>query len=76
MNSYIFPGSGDGFGAGGRLVSSGPDKGTFGWMGAAGTLGTVNPDRRLRITGMLNCMNNMALPERLPAAVNADWPAH
>ena len=76
MNSYIFPGSGDGFGAGGRLVSSGPDKGTFGWMGAAGTLGTVNPDRRLRITGMLNCMNNMALPEQLPAAVNADWPAH
>ncbi len=73
MSSYIFPGSGDGFGAGGRLVTSGPDKGTFGWMGAAGTLGTADRNRQLRITGMLNCMNSMALPERLPAAVRADW---
>lgn len=75
MSDYIFAGSGDGFGAGGRLVTSGPDKGVFGWMGAAGTLGMVDPNRQLRVTGMLNCMNSMALPERLPAAVRDDWTA-
>lgn len=75
MRGYIFPGSGDGFGAGGRVVLSGADKGAFGWMGAAGTLGLVNPDRRLRLTGMLNCMDNMTLPQQLPGAVNRDLAA-
>ena len=44
-------------------------------MGAAGTLGVVNRDRQLRVTGMLNRMDNMALPEQLPDAVNRDLTA-
>ena len=75
MGGYFFAGSGDGFGAGGRVILSGNDKGAYGWMGAAGTLGVVNRDRQLRVTGMLNRMDNMALPEQLPDAVNRDLTA-
>ena len=44
-------------------------------MGAAGTLGLVNAGRQLRLTGMLNCMDNMILPQQLPEAVNRDLTA-
>jgi CubicO group peptidase (beta-lactamase class C family) len=40
-----------GFGAGGR-VGLGDRAGTFGWGGAAGTVGAVDRVRKLRITGM------------------------
>ncbi|WP_161566014.1 serine hydrolase domain-containing protein [Caenibius tardaugens] len=72
MSGYIYPSSGDGFGAGGRLVMSGPHKGAFGWLGAAGTLGMVNCGRQLRLVGMLNCMGDMSLPRLIPDAVNKD----
>lgn len=72
MSAYIHAGSDDGFGAGGRVVMSGPDKGAFGWMGAAGTLGMVNRKRQIRLTGMLNRMDNMTLPQQLPGALNSD----
>jgi CubicO group peptidase (beta-lactamase class C family) len=70
----FFPGAGafaggtperEGFGAGGsvRLTDKpgGPAKGTYGWGGAAGTLGWVDPVRRVRGTVMIN-----TLPPRVP----------
>lgn len=47
--------AGQGFGAGGRVTlddaTGGSGKGTFGWAGAAGTVGFVDPTRGLRIGG-------------------------
>jgi len=70
----FFPGAGafaggtperEGFGAGGsvRLTDKpgGPAKGTYGWGGAAGTLGWVDPTRGVRGTVMIN-----TLPPRVP----------
>ncbi|HET6522893.1 serine hydrolase domain-containing protein [Sphingopyxis sp.] len=37
-----------GFGAGGMVTLSGPSAGTFGWDGAAGTVGFVNPQKGYR----------------------------
>ena len=55
----------EGFGAGGsvRLTDKpgGPSRGTYGWAGAAGTLGWIDPVRRVRGTIMLN-----TLPPRYP----------
>lgn len=46
---------GQGFGAGGRVtledMPGGAGKGTYGWAGAAGTVGFVDPARGLRIGG-------------------------
>jgi len=55
-----------GFGAGGSVYLSdapnGPSKGTYGWAGAAGTLGWVDPVKRVRGVLMVNYFN-LAAPE-------------
>lgn len=47
-----------GYGAGGSVsledVPGGPGKGTYGWGGAAGTIGYVDPANRIRVTVMVN----------------------
>ncbi len=47
--------AGQGFGAGGRVVLTpepgGPSKGSFGWAGAAGTIGGIDRARGLRLGG-------------------------
>ncbi|MBY8829913.1 serine hydrolase domain-containing protein [Hephaestia mangrovi] len=47
-----------GFGAGGELflndVPNGVSAGTFGWFGAAGTIGFFDPRKNLRVTVMVN----------------------
>ena len=47
-----------GYGAGGSVyladVPGGPGKGTYGWAGAATTLGWVDPARKLRGVLMVN----------------------
>ncbi len=47
-----------GFGAGGSVVvepvPDGPGKGTYGWGGAAGTIGFVDPTNKIRATVMVN----------------------
>jgi CubicO group peptidase (beta-lactamase class C family) len=47
-----------GFGAGGELflqdVPAGVSAGTFGWYGAAGTIGFFDPKKNLRVTVMVN----------------------
>jgi CubicO group peptidase (beta-lactamase class C family) len=57
-----------GFGAGGSVyladATSGPRKGTYGWGGAAGTIGWVDPARRLRGTVMVNYMPSEKWPLR------------
>jgi CubicO group peptidase (beta-lactamase class C family) len=69
--SVLIPG---GFGAGGRVSIEGPDKGSFGWFGAAGTAATVDPDRGLRVSGWLQFMPSTALafPQQVVAAATAD----
>ena len=81
-----FPGAGafaggqderQGFGAGGsvRLTDklNGPAKGTYGWGGAAGTLGWVDPARRMRGTVMVNYLPpRYPLAEEIGAAILAD----
>ena len=47
----LFEGGKAGFGAGGR-VGLGERAGTYGWGGAAGTVGAVDRIRKLRVTGM------------------------
>lgn len=57
-----------GFGAGGSVyledLPDGPSKGTFGWGGAAGTLGWVDPVRKVRGTLMVNYMPITQFPLR------------
>ncbi len=62
-----------GFGAGGR-VGVGDDAGTFGWSGAAGTIGFVSYRAGLRAGLWVQYMPSGALPigEEFPAAVRAD----
>jgi CubicO group peptidase (beta-lactamase class C family) len=69
--SMLIPG---GFGAGGRVSISGPDKGSFGWFGAAGTAASVDPVRGLRAGGWVQFMPSTALgfPQQVVAAVAAD----
>jgi CubicO group peptidase (beta-lactamase class C family) len=64
---------GAGFGAGGR-VGLGADAGTFGWSGAAGTVGFVNTRIGLRAGIYVQYMPSMALPiqEEFPKAVLTD----
>ncbi|MBV8613833.1 MAG: hypothetical protein JOY66_08685, partial [Acetobacteraceae bacterium] len=65
---------GGGFGAGGRVSIAGPDKGTFGWLGAAGTVASVAPELGLRTAGWIQYMPSTALPfpMELAGAVTAD----
>jgi CubicO group peptidase (beta-lactamase class C family) len=69
--SMLIPG---GFGAGGRVSIAGPDKGSFGWFGAAGTAATVDPHRGLRAGGWVQFMPSTALgfPQDVVGAVAAD----
>ena len=64
---------GAGFGAGGR-VGLGADAGTFGWSGAAGTVGFVNSRVGLRAGLYVQFMPSSALPipEEFPKAVLTD----
>ena len=64
---------GAGYGAGGR-VGLGEDAGTFGWSGAAGTVGFVNTRIGLRAGIYVQYMPSMALPlqEEFPKAVLND----
>jgi CubicO group peptidase (beta-lactamase class C family) len=48
--------TGSGFGAGGRVSLSGPDKGTFSWSGAASTNMFVDPVRNIRASAYINSM--------------------
>ena len=59
--------------AGGR-VGLGADAGTFGWSGAAGTVGFVNTRIGLRAGIFVQYMPSMALPlqEEFPRAVLTD----
>ncbi len=52
---------GAGFGAGGR-VGLGAQAGTFGWGGAAGTVGFVDTKRKIRATGMAQYMPSDVYP--------------
>jgi CubicO group peptidase (beta-lactamase class C family) len=65
--------AGAGHGAGGR-VGLGADAGTFGWSGAAGTVGFVNTRIGLRAGIFVQYMPSMALPlqEEFPRAVLTD----
>jgi CubicO group peptidase (beta-lactamase class C family) len=64
---------GAGFGAGGR-VGLGAEAGTFGWGGAAGTVGLVHMGRRLRASLFAQYMPSEAYPVHrdFPLAVLAD----
>lgn len=68
--------AGAGFGAGGR-VGLGADAGTYGWSGAAGTIGFVNTRIGLRAGLFVQYMPSMALPlsEEFPKAVLTDFSA-
>ncbi len=63
---------GDGFGAGGRVSD-----GSYGWGGAAGTVGLVNFPAGLRATMMTQYMPSDALPvqQAFPEALQADLAA-
>ncbi len=65
-----------GFGAGGSVYLSdapgGPGKGTFGWGGAAGTLGWVDPVHKLRGVVMINLFGDTELKRAASKAVYAD----
>jgi hypothetical protein len=65
--------AGAGFGAGGR-IGLGADAGTYGWSGAAGTVGFVNTRVGLRAGLYVQFMPTTALPipEEFPKAVLAD----
>jgi CubicO group peptidase (beta-lactamase class C family) len=65
-----------GFGAGGSVyladVPGGPGKGTYGWAGAAGSIGWVDPAHRLRATMMINSFSEQALKRETSKAIYAD----
>lgn len=65
-----------GFGAGGSVYLAdrpgGPGKGTFGWGGAAGTIGWVDPANRVRATAMINLFADTELKRAASQAVYAD----
>lgn len=65
-----------GFGAGGSVyladVPGGPGKGTFGWAGAAGSIGWVDPAHRLRATMMINSFGEQMLKRETSKAIYAD----
>ena len=53
--------AGQGFGAGGR-VGLGPRAGTYGWAGAAGTVGGIDRQRGLRASGYTQYMPSEVYP--------------
>lgn len=65
-----------GFGAGGSVyladAPNGPGKGTFGWGGAAGTIGWVDPVHKLRATVMINLFGDTPLKREASKAIYAD----
>jgi len=65
-----------GFGAGGSVYLAdkpgGPGKGTFGWAGAAGSIGWVDPVHKLRATMMINSFSEQMLKREASQAVYAD----
>lgn len=73
VNTSAMIGGKAGFGAGGR-VGLGADAGTFGWSGAAGTVGFVSFPHGLRAGLFVQYMpfNAFRLQEEFPAAVRAD----
>jgi CubicO group peptidase (beta-lactamase class C family) len=65
--------AGSGFGAGGR-VGLGEQAGTYGWGGAAGTVGFVDTKRQIRGTGMVQYMpsNAQDFPDKFAKWIYAD----
>lgn len=65
-----------GFGAGGSVyladAPGGPGKGTFGWGGAAGTIGWVDPVHKLRVTVMINLFGETPLRRDTTKAIIDD----
>jgi CubicO group peptidase (beta-lactamase class C family) len=65
-----------GFGAGGSVYLAdrpgGPGKGTYGWAGAAGSVGWVDPVHKLRGTMMINSFSEQTLKRETSQAVYAD----
>ncbi len=72
--------AGQGFGALGRVTlvpeAGGPSKGSFGWAGAAGTIGLVDRARGLRMGGFIQVLPADAVAFQRPiiAALVADAP--
>ena len=62
---------GRGFGAGGRVTLTGPGAGSYGWAGAAGTIGFADPVRQVRAGGYANYMPAESIPWQsdVPTAV-------
>ncbi|RYY23604.1 MAG: class A beta-lactamase-related serine hydrolase [Sphingomonadales bacterium] len=65
-----------GFGAGGSVyladAPGGAGKGTYGWGGAAGTIGWVDPVHKLRVTVMVNLFGDLKLRDDTTKAIFAD----
>ncbi|WP_404335392.1 serine hydrolase domain-containing protein [Sphingomonas sp. MMS12-HWE2-04] len=65
-----------GFGAGGSVYLAdrpgGPAKGTFGWAGAAGSIGWVDPANHVRVTAMVNIFGDVPFKRDAGRAVYAD----
>jgi CubicO group peptidase (beta-lactamase class C family) len=65
-----------GFGAGGSVYLAdkpgGPGKGTYGWAGAAGSIGWVDPVHKLRATMMINSFSEQMLKRDASQAIYAD----
>jgi CubicO group peptidase (beta-lactamase class C family) len=65
-----------GFGAGGSVYLAdkpgGPGKGTFGWGGAAGTIGWADPVHKVRGTAMINTFTDKDLKREASKAIYAD----
>jgi CubicO group peptidase (beta-lactamase class C family) len=65
-----------GFGAGGSVyladAPGGQGKGTYGWAGAAGSIGWVDPVNKLRATVMINSFSEQTLKLDAAKAIYAD----
>ncbi len=65
-----------GFGAGGSVYLAdkpgGPGKGTFGWGGAAGTIGWADPVHKVRGVAMINLFSDKELKREASKAIYAD----
>jgi CubicO group peptidase (beta-lactamase class C family) len=76
MLRAMFDGADMGFGAGGSVALAdqpgGWGKGSFGWAGAAGTLGWVDPANRVRATVMINLFGETPLRREAMQAIYAD----
>jgi CubicO group peptidase (beta-lactamase class C family) len=72
--------AGQGFGAGGRVTikaGAGEGIGTYGWGGAASTIGWVDRTRQVRASGWIQLMTqgNQSFPTDIAKAVYASLPA-